>query len=249
MWGLEGKVAVVTGASSGSGTVIAKAFAAEGARVVASGRDPKRLDATVKAIGKAGGEAVGVTADLDRVDSAAAIVEGAVSAFGSIDIVVSNAALFLPATLEATGDELIASQLRVNVHTPLALIRAAVPHMGRGGAIVLVTSTTSIVGFSGYSAYTSTKGAGEAMARALAVELAPGGIRVNTVMPGFVRTPMLQPALDANADLEAWLVERTPAGRLGEPEDVASAVLFLASEHSSYVVGASLVVDGGWVAQ
>lgn len=249
MWGLEDKVVVVTGASSGSGIVIAKALAAEGARVVASGRDPERLGETVKAIGEAGGEVVGVTADLDRVESAAAIVEGAVAAFGSIDVLVSNAALFLPATLEATGDDLIASQLRVNVHTPLALVRAAVPHMGRGGAIVFVTSTTAIVGFSGYSAYTATKGADEAMARALAVELAPGGIRVNTVMPGFVRTPMLQPALDANADLETWLVERTPAGRLGEPEDVASAVLFLASEHSSYVVGASLVVDGGWVAQ
>ena len=248
-WGLKDKVVIVTGASSGSGVAIVNRLVDEGALVVASGRDSDRLAQTVERARAAGGDVVGVTADLASISAADEIVRAAVEAHGRIDVIVSNAALYVPGPIEESTPELLESQWRVNVATPLELVRRALPQMGAGGAIVFVTSTVAHVGFSGYSAYTATKGAVEAMAKALAVELAPRGIRVNAVAPGFIRTPMLQPALDANPDLEGILIASTPLGRIGERSEVATAVLFLASDLSSNVVGISLVSDGGWVAQ
>ena len=248
-WGLHDRVVVVTGASSGSGVEIVNRLVDEGASVVASGRNGERLAQTVERARAAGGDVVGVTADLASISAADEIVRAAVEAHGRIDVLVSNAALYVPSPIEETTPELLESQWRVNVATPLELVRRALPQMGASGAIVFVTSTVTHVGFSGYSAYTATKGAVEAMAKALAVELAPRGVRVNAVAPGFIRTPMLQPALDANPDLEGILIASTPLGRLGERSDVATAVLFLASNLSANVASISLVSDGGWVAQ
>ena len=247
-WQLKGKTVIVTGASSGSGAVIARTLAGCGANLVLSGRNAAGLEATAAAVAQEGGRAAIVVADLGEWGSGAAIVQGARAAFGSVDHVVSNAGLFLPGALEAATAERLDRMLRVNVAGPLALVQAAAPHLSAGSAVVIVSSTTAQVGFAGYSEYTASKGAQEAMARALAVELAPRGIRVNTLSPGFVRTPMLQPALDANPELEGWLVGKTPIGRIGEPEDVAAAVAFLLSPLSANVVGATLVSDGGWIA-
>jgi 3-oxoacyl-[acyl-carrier protein] reductase len=248
-WQLKRKTVIVTGASSGSGAVIAQTLAGCGANLVLSGRNAAGLAATAAAVAQAGGRAAIVIADLGEWGSGAAIVQGARAAFGSIDHVVSNAGLFLPGALEAATAERLDRMLRVNVAGPLALVQAAAPHLSAGSAVVIVSSTTAHVGFPGYSEYTASKGAQKAMARALAMELAPRGIRVNTVSPGFVRTPMLQPALDANPGLEGCLVEKTPIGRIGEPEDVAAAVAFLLSPLSANVVGTTLVSDGGWIAQ
>lgn len=248
-WQLAGKTIIVTGASSGMGVATAKAVAAAGASAVLVGRDRPRLEETAEAIAAAGGRSHIVVTDLADYASGAEIAAAAVAAYGSIDGVVNNASILGMGALEDASLETLERQWRVNVAAPLALTQAALPHLKPGSAVVFVTSTVAQAGFPGYSEYTATKGATEAMARALAVELAPRGIRVNSVAPGFVRTPMLQPALDANPDLEGWLNEKTPLGRLGEPDDIAAAVAFLLSPLSAYVVGATLVADGGWIAQ
>ena len=248
-WQLGGKTAIVTGASSGMGIAIATTLAAQGASVVLVGRDGERLRTTAEAVAAAGGRAHVVAADLADFASGAKIAGEAISAFGSIDALVNNASILAMAPLESISLESLEQQWRINVAGPLALAQAALPHLKPGSAIVFVSSTVAQAGFAGYSEYTATKGAVEAASRALAVELAPRGIRVNTVAPGFVRTPMLQPALDANPDLEGFLNGRTPIGRIGEPDDIAAAVAYLLSPLSAYVVGATLVADGGWIAQ
>ena len=129
------------------------------------------------------------------------------------------------------------------------MTRKAVPHLQPGSAVVLIGSTVASVGFPGCSAYTATKGAVLSLGRALAVELAPKGIRVNTVVPGYVRTPMLQPHLDANEGYEDWIVANTPQARIAGPEELATSIVFMLSGLSEYVHGATLVVDGGWVAR
>ena len=248
-WQLDGKTIVITGASSGMGAATAKAVAAAGASAVLVGRDAARLDATARAIAAGGGRSQVVAADLADYAAGARIVEAAVAAFDGIDGLVNNASLFEPGPLESASLESLERQWRVNVAAPMALTQAALPHLRAGSAVVFVSSTVAHAGFSGYCEYTATKGAAEAMARALAIELAPRGIRVNTVAPGFVRTPMIQPALDANPDLEGFLNGKTPIGRLGEAEDIAAAVAFLLSPLSAYIVGATIVADGGWIAQ
>ena len=248
-WQLGGKTIVITGASSGMGAATARAVAVAGASAVLVGRDAVRLDATAQAIAAAGGRSHVVVADLADYAAGAKIVAAAVAAFGSIDGLVNNASLFEPGPLETASLESLERQWRVNVAAPMALTQAALPHLLAGSAVVFVSSTVARAGFAGYCEYTATKGAAEAMARALAIELAPRGIRVNTVAPGFVRTPMIQPALDANPELEEFLKGKTPIGRLGEAEDIAAAVAFLLSPLSAYIVGATIVADGGWVAQ
>ena len=248
-WQLAGKTIIVTGASSGMGAATAVTLGAAGASVVLVARDAGRLRSTAEAVVAAGGRALAVTADLADYGSGRLIVDATVGTFGGIDGIVNNASLFQPGPLENVSLEGLEQQWRVNVAAPIALTQAALPHLGPGSTVVFISSTVAHAGFAGYSEYTATKGAVEAAARALAVELAPRGIRVNTVAPGFVRTPMVTPALEANPELEGWLSSKTPLGRIGEPNEIASAVAFLLSPLSAYVVGASLVADGGWIAQ
>jgi len=135
------------------------------------------------------------------------------------------------------------------VRVDFRLVRGPVPHLAEGSSIVFLASTIALVGFTGCSAYTATKGATAAITRALAVELAPAKVRVNVVAPGYVRTPMLQPHLDEIEGYEEWIVERTLQSRIAGPEELANTVLFLISGLSAYVDGATLVADGGWIAQ
>ncbi len=248
-WGLAGKSIIVTGASAGIGAQIVRALGSAGASPVLVGRDEQRLQAEVAEVEQLGGKPHAVIAELEDPDAPARIVKEAVDAFGSLDGIVHCASLFDPRPLEDTTLESVERQLRVNVVAPLMMTQAAVPHLGEGSSIVFLSSTTALVGFAGCSAYTATKGATSAMTHALAIELAPKRIRVNAVVPGYVRTPMLQPHLDATSGYEEWIVERTPVGRIAGPEELAPTVLFLLSGLSAYVNGASLVADGGWVAQ
>jgi NAD(P)-dependent dehydrogenase (short-subunit alcohol dehydrogenase family) len=248
-WGLAGKVVIVTGASSGIGAATARELGRAGASVLLVGRDEGRLSAVARDVDAAGGRAATALVELEDASAAASLPAQAVDRFGSLHGIVLTASLFDPRALEDTTTECMDRQWRTNVVAPLTTVREAVPAMPDGGSIVLIGSTVATVGFPGCSAYTATKGAIASISRALAIELAPKNIRVNLVVPGYVRTPMLQPHLDANEGYEDWILGRTPSGRIGGPEDLAPSILFLLSDLSTYVDGASLVVDGGWTAQ
>jgi glucose 1-dehydrogenase len=248
-WQLARKTVIVTGASSGIGASTAKALGTAGASVVLVGRDEARLAESASAVEAAGGKAHTTHAELTSVEAAESVVDEALSAFGSLHGIVHSASIFDPRPLEETTPESLDEQWRANVAAPLFMTRKAVPHLQPGSAVVLIGSTVAAVGFPGCSAYTATKGAILSLGRALAVELAPKGIRVNTVVPGYVRTPMLQPHLDANEGYEDWIVANTPQARIAGPDELATSIVFMLSGLTEYVHGATLVVDGGWVAR
>ena len=241
---LTGTAALITGASSGIGAATARVMAGAGARVAIAGRDGARLDALAAALP---GEPVTLQADLRDAGEAAGLAGRAADALGTLDAVVHAAGIYEPEPLDAAALETFERQWAVNVRAPWLITRAALPHMGDGGAIVFVSSTVARAGFAGCSAYSATKGAVAGMARALAVELAPR-IRVNTIEPGFVATPMVTSQYAANGDLEPFLVSKTPVGFVGAAEDIAHAIAFACSSLSRYMTGSTLTVDGGWTA-
>jgi NAD(P)-dependent dehydrogenase (short-subunit alcohol dehydrogenase family) len=248
-WQLTGKPVIVTGASSGIGAATAKALGQAGASVVLAGRDAARLQSAKESVESAGGKAHVVQAELTDIAAAEGVVTEAVEAFGTLYGIVHSASVFDPRPIEDTTLESAQEQWLANVAAPLFMTRAALPHLAEQSAVVFIASTTGSVGFPGCSAYSATKGAVIALGRALAVELAPKGVRVNTVVPGYVRTPMLQPHLDANEGYEEWIVSQTPQARIAGPEELATNIVFMLSGLSEYVHGATLVVDGGWVAR
>lgn len=241
---LEHKAAIVTGASSGIGAAIAHAFALAGARVVAVGRDRDRLATTAETVRAAGAECREIVVDVTEDVAADRIVEGSLDAFGAIDCVVPNAGIFRGGHLLETTLEELDLQYATHIRAAFALTKAAVPHMLPGSSIVFIGSNLAHHGHPGTSAYSAVKGAVEVMARTLAVELGPKGIRVNAVSPGLVRTPMTVDVTQ-DASIEAAIVEATPIRRVGEVEDVAAAVTYLSSDLAGYVAGATLVIDGG----
>ena len=248
-WGFEGKSVIVTGASSGIGAATARYLGGAGASVVLVGRDRERLEAVAGEVEAAGGKTHIATAELTDIAQAEGVVDEAVAAFGPLHGIAHLASIFDPRPLEDTTLESFEVQWRSSVAAPLFMTRHAVPHLGQGSSVVFVASTIALVGFPGCSAYTAAKGAVVSLGRALAVELAPKGIRVNTVVPGYVRTPMLQPHLDSNEGYEDWIVANTPQNRIAGPEELATNIVFMLSGLSEYVHGATLVVDGGWVAR
>jgi NAD(P)-dependent dehydrogenase (short-subunit alcohol dehydrogenase family) len=248
-WGLAEKPVIVTGASSGIGAATARALGSVGASVVLVGRDEARLTAVAADVEQGGGKAHLSYTELTDMAAVEGVIDEALSAFGAIHGIVHSASIFDPRPLADTTFESLELQWQANVAAPLFMTKAAVPHLKPGSSVVLVASTTATVGFPGCTAYTATKGAVIALGRALGVELAPLGIRVNTVIPGYVRTPMLQPHLDANEGYEEWIVQNTPQARIAGPEELAPNIVFMLSGLSEYVHGATLVVDGGWVAR
>lgn len=246
---LDARSVIVTGASSGMGAAVARELGRRGARVALQGRDLARLEAVAADVTAAGGEALIAPVDLEDLDLVPSLVARTVERWGSVDGLVLNASLFDPRPLAETTLDSIQRQWNTNVVSHLLLVQAAEPHLSEGSALVFVSSTTGLAGFPGCSAYSATKGATEALSRALAVELGARRIRVNSVAPGFVRTPMLTPILEAVPGYEDSLDEFTPVGRIGEPEEIAAAVCFLLSPASSYMTGSTVVVDGGWTAK
>ncbi|MCU1617128.1 MAG: short-chain dehydrogenase/reductase [Frankiales bacterium] len=240
---------IVTGASSGMGASTARLLGEAGADVVLQGRDGGRLDAVASQVAAAGGTPLVVAHDLADAAGAAQVVSAAVERFGRLDGLVLNASLFEPVPFGETTLQSLDRQWAVNVSSHFVIAQAAVPHLEPGSGIVFVSSTTAHAGFAGCAAYAATKGAVEALARTLAVELADRKIRVNTVAPGFVRTPMLEPHLAAIEGYEDSLVEQTPSARLGHPDEIAEIVSFLLSGRATYVNGAVVVADGGWTAR
>jgi 3-oxoacyl-[acyl-carrier protein] reductase len=244
---LNGKVAVITGSSRGIGKGIAKVFAAEGARVVILARDEQAGKSVVDEIGKAGGEAAFCRADVSRWSDAQAMAQAAVDHFGRLDVLVSNAGIFPSARIEAMTEADWDQVQAVNLKGTFFAVKACFARMKEQnyGRIVLTSSITGpVTGFPGWAHYGATKAGMLGFMRTAALELAPHGVTINAVLPGNIRTEGL-------ADLgEEYLrrMERSiPVGKLGEPEDVGYAALFLASDEARFVTGQTLIVDGGQV--
>jgi len=245
---LAGKSVVVTGASSGIGAAIARAMAREGACLTLVGRDASRLNETERAV-EADVGVTSVAVDITGADASHQIVEAALEAFGVIDVLVHNAGIFEPVPFDEATLESLDRQWAVNVRAPFAITQAALPHLRPGSSVIFITSLAGTVGFPHSTAYCATKGAAEMLARSLAVELAPRGIRVNALAPGNIHTRMNAETYAENPEYVRELIERTPAGRIGEADEIAPGVVFLASDAARFVYGATLAVDGGWVAQ
>ena len=241
---LEGRVAVVTGASSGIGTAVAQGLSDAGARVVLTGRDEERL----RACGDGCGEYRVVVVDLEDDEAPARIVAETLDAFGALNVLVHSAGVFWPKPFAEAPMEDFDRQFRVNVRAPYALTQAALPHLRPDGVVIFVSSIAGHVGFPSSTAYCGTKGAIELITKSLAMELAPLGVRVNAIAPGNVHTPM-NAHLFESAEYERLMLERTPYGRVGVVEDIAPVAVFLASDAARYIHGESILVDGGWAAQ
>ncbi|PLR33325.1 oxidoreductase [Chimaeribacter californicus] len=243
---LEGKVALVTGASKGIGAAIAKALAAQGAAVVvgyASSRDA--AEAVVTAIRAAGGQAVSAGGDVSRAAEAAALVEAAVNEFGHLDILVNNSGVYGFAPIEEITEEDFHQQFNINVLGLLLVTRAAVPLLGEGASIINIGSGVTTLTPPMTAIYSGTKGAVDAITGVLARELGPRGIRVNAINPGYTETEGTHSAGITGSEMEKSLVTLTPLGRGGKPEDIADIAAFLASDDARWLTGERLVASGG----
>jgi NAD(P)-dependent dehydrogenase (short-subunit alcohol dehydrogenase family) len=251
---LAGRLAIVTGAAAGIGKATARLFAEEGATVVALDRDGDGTRAVVAEIVRRGGTAIGRQTDVSIAAEAEAAVALAVDTFGRIDVLVNNAGIEFKRPVEETTEEEWDRVLAVNLKSAFLMSKCVIPHMKaqRRGAIVNNSSVGSFIAAPNSSAYGASKAGMMALTRGMALELAPFNVRVNAVCPGVIDTPMnernLMRAADPDAMRRSWF-EVTPLGRLGRPEDVAYAVLFLACDESDFITGTPLIIDGGRMAQ
>lgn len=244
---LQGKVAIVTGASKGIGAAIAKGLAAEGASVVvnyASSREG--AERVVAEIEKAGGKAVALHGSVARESEVKRLFVEANEAYGRLDILVNNAGVYQFGALEEVTEAEYRRQFDTNVLGPILATREAVARFpAEGGSVINVSSVASTKGLPGATIYGATKGALDQITRNHAIELAPRKIRVNTIAPGGVETEGTHSAGIIGTDFEKQMVAETPLGRLGQPDDIAGVAVFLASDASRWITGERLVVAGG----
>jgi 3-oxoacyl-[acyl-carrier protein] reductase len=244
---LTGKVAIVTGASKGIGAAIAKELAAEGAAVVVNYSSSKaEAEKVVGTITAAGGKAIAVQGDVSKKADIDRLFAETKSKFGRLDILVNNAGLYEFSPLENITEEHFHKQFNLNVLGPiLAAQNAAKLFDSAGGSIVNISSIVSTLAVPGGSVYSGTKGAVDAITRSLASELGSRGIRVNAIRPGMVETEGLHAAGIQGSDMQKQIKAQTPLGRLGQPQDIAGAAVFLASPDSSWITGETFVIAGG----
>jgi NAD(P)-dependent dehydrogenase (short-subunit alcohol dehydrogenase family) len=242
---LADKVAVISGGTSGIGLAIARRFVQEGAHVFIFGRRREALDNAAQRIG------AGVTAlqaDASRLDDLDRVADAARRATGRVDVVVSNAALVEQVPLRDITPDHYDRTFALNARAPLFLVQKMLPMMGRGGSIILVSSAMHSMGLANHSTYAATKAALRSYSRTWAAEFKDSGIRANTLSPGVVDTPMLDSQAstpEQAAEIRRGYAAYTPMLRLADPQELAAAALFLASDESSFMTGSDMVVDGG----
>ncbi len=241
MFNLSGQTALVTGASGGIGSAVAKALAAQGARVALSGTREDALKAVASEIG---GDCVILPCNLSNADEVDALIPRAIEALGKLDILVNNAGVTRDNLVMRMKDEEWDTVIRVNLEAAFRLIRAAAKPMmkARFGRVITITSVVGATGNPGQANYAASKGGLTAMSKALAQELASRNITVNCVAPGFIASAMTDALPEAQKEA---LTTRIPAGKLGEGSDVAAAVVYLASQEAAYVTGQTIHVNGG----
>lgn len=250
---LKDKVALITGGSLGLGKATAKLFAKEGAKVVITGRTEKTLKETVEEASKEGVELDYLVSDVSKEKDCRDAVDNTVKKYGKIDVLFNNAGILFSDVTHETDISQWENIFNINVKGTFMMSKFAIPHMLEKGYGIIVNNS-SIVGLKavpGLAAYNSTKGAVTQFTRSMALEYADKGIRVNAICPGTIVTPMVTNMLDATEDAKAteeFFKSYHPMGRLGEPDEIAHAVLFLCDDNVKFMTGSMLSVDGGWIA-
>lgn len=243
---LEGKTAVVTGASSGIGRTIVERFVAEGAKVFAFARNAEALKALEASYPE---QVVAVTGDVTREDDLKRLVDVVVKRAGAIDVLVPNAGIARVVGFEDSTAQAFAEQFSVNLFAAAETARLFVPHLRKGGSIQFITTFLTQVGFPGLAIYSASKAALKSLSQTLAAELAPRGIRVNAIAPGPIATP-LWGTVGLPAETLGVVAEKINArlmqGKFGQPEDIAETSVFLASDAAKNIYGQEIVVDGGY---
>lgn len=242
---LEGKVALVTGGTSGIGLATAQRFVAEGAHVIVTGRRQEALDEAVALLGE---RATGIRADAGRLDELDALYEQIGTGHGHLDVIVANAGIIIPTPGEQVEVAQYDAQFETNVKGVFFTVQKALPLLRDGASVVLVSSIAHLKALDAHIVYAATKAAVRSFARSWAAELKQRRIRVNCLSPGPVHTPIIGKmgiSDEQFASFEAMLAEKIPLGRIGRPEELACAALFLASDESSFITGIDLCADGG----
>jgi len=247
MSNLNRKVAIITGGHSGIGFATARRFIEDGAQVVITGRNQEALDAAVSELGD---RATGVRGDVAIPEDLDRLFTRVKEQFGRIDILFVNAGIAPFVPFDAVTEEHFDSLFNINVRGLFFTVQKALPLLPDGASVILNASVVAQIGLPNTSVYSATKAAVRSLGRTLAAELSPRGIRVNVVSPGLIETPLLGKLGMSQDELDAFgaqVVQQTPLGRPGKPEEIAAAVAFLASDDASYFTGADLVSDGGMI--
>lgn len=247
---LAGKVALITGGGTGIGRACGLLFAKEGARVALAGRRAEPLEKVVAEVGARGGEAIAMVCDVTRAAEVDAAVQRVVARFGGLQILVNNAGALAVATAEQTSEAEWDRLMDTNAKGVFLMTRAALPELRRakGSSVVNIGSILGLIGMKNRAAYCASKGAVTLLTKAMALDHAAEGIRINCICPSLVETELVAGLFTSQPDPQAARrarIEQIPIGRLGRPEDVAQLALFLASDESSWITGAALPLDGG----
>ncbi|GAA0443821.1 MAG: SDR family NAD(P)-dependent oxidoreductase [Bacillota bacterium] len=247
---LTNKVAIITGSGSGMGKEEALLFAKEGAKVVATDIQVNAVQEVVDEIKAAGGEALALAHDVTSEDDWKSVMQTTIDTHGKLDILVNNAGISQPEPMEELTLARWNQIININLTSTFLGIKLAIPHMreNKGGSIINISSIAGLTGSSGAGAYTASKGGVRMLTKAAAVDYGKDNIRVNSVHPGFIKTPMSEEFFERE-DMKQWFLAQTALPQLGKPIEVAEAVLFLASDAAYHITGVELPVDGGVVAK